>query len=332
MRLRRFAVEVPVQGAHLGGPDLESAMALIDFELAQTLTLADGRTVEWEPVGDSDLPPLIWVEGGPGIWAHLARPDVELVSDLFHCHLVNAPGCGRTSRPSTPTEYALEPTIEFWEDVRRALGFERVTVMGHSWGGLVAPAWAAAHPESVERLVVIDGYPGGAAIVPCVTAAERERALALHNGTDYIDAARAALAGEYDDESTADEETSSRNFAPAWPIYFADPESADSARHVSRITDDMRINLDMSNAWFREPLGFDARVDILPSLGSVSCPSLVIVGEHDFICGPEHNRPIADAIPGARYVEIADSGHLPQYEQPDAFRAALIEWLADTRA
>jgi proline iminopeptidase len=203
--------------------------------------------------------------------------------------------------------------------------------MGHSWGGLVAPAWAAAHPESVERLVVIDGYPGGAALDPGVVAAERERSLALHEGTDYIDAARAAL-DEDDSEWSVDEETSHRTFAPAWPIYFADPTSARSAPHVARITEEVRLNLDMANAWFGEPHPYDDTVDILASLAAVTCPSLVVVGELDFICGPENNKPIAAAIPGARYVEIADAGHLPQYEQPDAFRAALIQWLGDTRA
>jgi proline iminopeptidase len=307
-------------------------MALIDFELAETLTLDDGRIVEWESIGDPDLAPLIWVEGGPGFWAHMARPDVELVSDLFHCHLVNAPGCGRTSQPATIMDYALEPMIEFWEDVRRALGFERVTVMGHSWGGLVAPAWAAAHPESVERVIVIDGYQGGSGIDPGLTAAERERALALHDGSDYIDAARAALAEDSDNASTADEESWKQGFAAVWPIYFADPVSAWSSPHVARLREEARLNLDMSNAWFSQPHQFDAGVNILPSLTSVACPSLVIVGEHDFICGPEWNRPIADAIPGSRYVEISDAGHVPQYEQPEAFRAAVIEWLRDTRA
>jgi pimeloyl-ACP methyl ester carboxylesterase len=56
----------------------------------------------------------------------------------------------------------------------------------------------------------------------------------------------------------------------------------------------------------------------------------VIAGQDDFVCGPAWNRPIAAAIPAARYVEIANAGHVPQYEQPGAFRAALLDWLAAT--
>ncbi len=85
----------------------------------------------------------------------------------------------------------------------------------------------------------------------------------------------------------------------------------------------------MNNAWFGAAHHFDG-IDLPPSLAGVECPSLVIAGEHDFICGPAWNRPIAEAIPAARYAEIADAGHIPQYEQPDAFRAALRDWLATT--
>ena len=88
-------------------------MSLIEHPLAEILTLDDGRTVEWEAVGDG--PSLMWVEGGPGFWAHLARPDVDLVSDVFRCHLVNAPGCGRTSPPADTSGYALPAIIAFFE-------------------------------------------------------------------------------------------------------------------------------------------------------------------------------------------------------------------------
>ena len=71
-----------------------------------------------------------------------------------------APGSGRTTAPTADGDYDLTSIVEFWEAVRRALGLGPVTVMGHSWGGLVAPAWAALHPEGVRRLIVVSGYAG----------------------------------------------------------------------------------------------------------------------------------------------------------------------------
>jgi proline iminopeptidase len=305
-------------------------VSLVEYPLAETLAFEDGQAVEWEAVGDAA--PLMWVEGGPGFWAHLARPDVALVSDLFRCHLVNAPGCGRTSPPADIFGYALPAIIAFFDTVRDRLGLGRVTVMGHSWGGLVAAAWAAAHPESVARLVVIDGYSGGyegsgSAVDYGAARAERDRAYARHASRPWYDAAVRALAEA--DEEERDERVWISGFDPAWPMYFADPYSPLSAAHLARVRAEVRMNMAMSNAWFGGGQHFD-HIDILPSLAAVKCPALVIAGQHDFICGPAWNRPIAAAIPGARYVEIADAGHIPQYEQPGAFRAALLDWLAAT--
>lgn len=62
------------------------------------------------------------------------------------------------------------------------------------------------------------------------------------------------------------------------------------------------------------------------------CPTLVIVGEHDFIGGPTWNRPLADSIAGSRFVVMSGVGHLPQYEAPDEFRRVIDDWLADVAA
>ena len=64
----------------------------------------------------------MWVEGGPGLPAHLARADVVPVLDRFRCHLVNAPGSGRTTAPATEAGYDLDQIVEFFEAWRRAVG------------------------------------------------------------------------------------------------------------------------------------------------------------------------------------------------------------------
>ena len=118
-------------------------------------------------------------------------------------------------------------------------------------------------------------------------------------------------------------------FAPAWPLYFADPELATNRAHVERL--DARAPLERRCG---HPLEWTAtrRTTIATSRRTVSCPTLVSPGEHDFICGPVWNHALADAIPGARYVEIADAGHIPQYEQPDGAHGGRRSWLAATTA
>jgi 3-oxoadipate enol-lactonase len=73
--------------------------------------------------------------------------------------------------------------------------------------------------------------------------------------------------------------------------------------------------------------GMAQRPDVTPMLGEIDCPSLVIVGQHDAISTAEEMRSIADAIPQASYVEIADSGHMTTIEKPAEVNAAMLDFV-----
>ncbi len=76
--------------------------------------------------------------------------------------------------------------------------------------------------------------------------------------------------------------------------------------------------------------GMAVRPDMTASLGRIRCPTLVIVGREDAISPPGEMRAIADAIPAARFVEIADAGHLSSVERPEEVSRAMIEFLGDS--
>lgn len=70
------------------------------------------------------------------------------------------------------------------------------------------------------------------------------------------------------------------------------------------------------------------RPDSRPTLASIRCPTLVLVGEQDLLTPPERALEIANGIAGARLVRIADCGHLSTLERPDEVTQALHGWLA----
>jgi proline iminopeptidase len=293
---------------------------LMTIQLARLTSLGDGRLAEWEAHGEGE--PLVWVEGGPGLPAHLAREDIAPFLDRFRCHLVNAPGCGRSTPPSSEEGYDLEAIVEFFEAWRQAIGLGPVTLMGHSWGGLVAPAWAAIHPESIQRLIVLDGYAGTGSVDAAEANAESARATDRLRGRPWYAEALASWAVDTSDLAT--EEDVAANWALGLPFYFAEPDDPVSRRHIERLAREQRWNLAATRAWS----GFREQADYRPLLARVRCPTLVVVGEHDFICGPVWNRAIAGAIPNARLVVMPGVGHIPPYEAPDRLRAIVDDWLA----
>ncbi|WP_326534675.1 alpha/beta fold hydrolase [Pseudorhodoferax sp.] len=71
-----------------------------------------------------------------------------------------------------------------------------------------------------------------------------------------------------------------------------------------------------------------ARPDLRPRLPTITCPTLVLVGEADALTPPEHAREIAAAIPGAQLDTVAGAGHMLTLEQPAAVSERLLAWMA----
>jgi len=78
--------------------------------------------------------------------------------------------------------------------------------------------------------------------------------------------------------------------------------------------------------------GMAQRPDMTAEQKKVELPTQIIVGEHDALTPPDVMRPMAAAIPGARYFEILGSGHMTPLEHPAEFNAVLASFLADLPA
>ena len=253
--------------------------------------------------------------GGPGIgWDYLRMPLVEQRRTMVYVEPI---GTGESGRLADPAEYVRGTYVRFLHAIVEHLGEPTVTVLGHSHGGFVALDYALAHPDRVDGLVLHDTSP--------VTGPEFWQH-AVENMTRFVEAnagkpgvekimpAFSANHGELSDPEMTDA------IRAILPAYLADywGREAEFGPLVARI-----------EAWSgpsrgQEPTPFDVR----PRLGEIDVPTLIAVGTHDFICGPEWGRMLADGITGSVYAEFADSGHMPHIEEPDAFEAAIRKALS----
>ena len=81
--------------------------------------------------------------------------------------------------------------------------------------------------------------------------------------------------------------------------------------------------------FIRQQTAILGRADSRAALGSIRCPTLVLVGEGDELTPPELAAEIAAGIPGARLTTVPQCGHMSTLEQPDEVTRALLEWLGD---
>jgi pimeloyl-ACP methyl ester carboxylesterase len=119
--------------------------------LSEHVELGDGRVASYEVIGDG--PPLLYFQGGPGFSAALLRDDAELLKDRFSVYLIDPHGSGGSTAPADPSQYDHVGHARFYDEVRRAVGVQTATIMGISFGGLVALTYASLYPEATTRCI-----------------------------------------------------------------------------------------------------------------------------------------------------------------------------------
>jgi pimeloyl-ACP methyl ester carboxylesterase len=109
--------------------------------------------------------------------------------------------------------------------------------------------------------------------------------------------------------------------AEVLPLYTAHPERPRVRALIDAWRTEGRTDLAAAKAWEG---GLWQTIDTRPLLPLVRCPTLLIVGELDLICGPSHAKLIAGLIPQAEVITIPDCGHFVPAEAPEAFKAAVL--------
>jgi pimeloyl-ACP methyl ester carboxylesterase len=100
---------------------------------------------------------LIANHGGPGMTSHYMVSLEQLASTDFAVVTYDQRGIGRSTMP--PDGYGLLNYVADLEAVRKAVGFEKVHLLGHSWGGLVAMRYATVHPQKVRSIILVNSGP-----------------------------------------------------------------------------------------------------------------------------------------------------------------------------
>ena len=82
-----------------------------------------------------------------------------------------------------------------------------------------------------------------------------------------------------------------------------------------------------AQAYVRQQNAIMSRADSRPLLGTILCPTLVLVGAQDAATPPDLSGEMAAAIPAARLATIPDCGHLSTLERPEAVTRELVAWM-----
>jgi pimeloyl-ACP methyl ester carboxylesterase len=241
--------------------------------------------------------PLLLVHAFP-LGAAMWRPQLEAVPAGWRFIAPDLHGFGgdRLETPARSMDGHAKDLLALLD----ALGIARVAVCGLSMGGYVAFAVLRRSPERVSGLVL------------CDTRAEADT-----------------------DEARENRRKMREELAQRGPSVIADlmiPRLLGDTSRRARpgLVDTVRTLIEANEAE-----GIDAalealmtRPDATPQLGSIACPTLVLVGEEDTLTPLDFHEVLRDGIPGAHLGVIPAAGHLSNLERPAVFSALLHDFLS----
>jgi pimeloyl-ACP methyl ester carboxylesterase len=243
---------------------------------------------------EGDGPPLFLIHG-IGASRHSWDGLVARARDHFRCISYDLRGHGSSPRPAPP--YSLDDLVDDLEALRAELGIDRAHFAGHSLGGMIAPAYARAHPDRVLSLGLLSTAAGrtveDAARVKGVVAAMRDKGIA-----------------------PVLETLKERWFTPQF-----------AASHPDVITRRLKQVIDTDPEVFLSVFDIYAETEMAPWLNEIKAPSLVLTGEFDGGCPPRLNEIIAGELPDAELVVLAGLRHAILLEAADQVAGPVLDFL-----
>jgi proline iminopeptidase len=263
--------------------------------------------------------PLLIIPGGPGD-SHYFHPSFSVLASSVQVICFDAFGRGKSDRAVNKKEYTFNRDVEDIEGLRKALGFETINLLGHSYGGMVAQEYALRYPEHVKRLILsntlFNAEMWQANNDNCNYELKNQypeiwdslmivRALGYHSG----DKIHYSLYGE----------------VPIGLFYFYDASKAGHLEYtnnpdvyysIAGYDCDFLIGGDMTN------------IDFRTKLKDLKMPLLIIAGRFDRVALPRFSIQFKKYAPQAEYVWFEKSGHQPFVEEPDKYFKVVREFLS----
>lgn len=268
-----------------------------------------------EQVGDRDGRAILYLHGGPGYSSYSFR---DLLGDALEQHRMIYADQRGGGRSYTDTDFGLDDLGDDVRAVLAALDTPAATLLAHGFGGAVAVNTAVRHPDSVERLVLVNPWfsmPVLARTLQRTAArlADREEEALPADG--LLDEAELADAAELADQAFG--------LAAAKRVFDALQFPHPAARLRLEHSDSNALSGPAESPGLRDPW----HVDVTPLLGGLRLPVVMIAGRQDGTCVPAQAELGLERMPSALF-SLVDGGHYPWLDDPETFLSVLAQALA----
>lgn len=280
------------------------------------ISTAHGLRFHASVTGEGD--PIVFLHGFPEL-GRFWRPLMTRLSARWTCWAPDQRGYGRSDRAATPDDYGVDALLTDVTGILDALDLGRVHLVGHDWGGVLAWWFAGRAPERVRTLTVFNA-PHPVALQRRLIDDPDQRARSAYIGMLKGPGAEAffnsqtpeQLWARYRSAELAFDAEDREEYLAAWtkPDAWAGPVG-----------------------WYRaSPFVLEGQAPWADEDFAITAPTLIVWGLADRVFVPELAHDSASRCRDARVVRLADVGHSPPRQAPDACAAAMIEFLTGADA
>jgi len=288
---------------------------------AGNYALINGAKIWYETEGEGE--PLLIIPGGPGNSHTYFHPWFSELVKNYKLIYLDAFGRGKSDRAEDPAEYTFERDVEDIELLRQTLKYKKWNVFGHSYGGMVAQAYALKYPESVNKVILSNSFYSGEMWQANNNSCNYELKNQLPEVWDKVMKLR--------DEGfvSSSPEHQEAYALPSSLLYYYDGTNA------SKVSRDSLI---MNTEVYYTLVGFDgdfiiggdvSKLDFRQDLKNLNMPVLIIEGRYDRVAIPKWSVKFKEYVPQAEFVMFEKSGHAPYIEETDKFFNLLNEFLSN---
>ncbi|MCL5030208.1 MAG: alpha/beta hydrolase [Bacteroidetes bacterium] len=282
----------------------------------------NGAKLWYEIKGSGE--PIVLIPGGPGNSHIYFTPWFDELAKNYKVIYYDAFGRGKSDRAKDSVEYTFNRDVNDLEGLRKALGFKKWNVLGHSYGGMVAQAYALKYPSSVEKLILSNTFYSGEMWQENDNNSNKE----IKNQFPEVWSKLMKLRNEgYNSSSPEHQKAYS---VPSGLLYFYDASNAYK----------MRPDIGFNSQVYYTLVGYDgdfiiggdiAKLDFRTKLKTLKMPILIIEGRFDRVAVPSWSIKYKEYAPQAKFVMFEKSGHNPYVEEKEKYFKLLNEFLMNEK-
>jgi proline iminopeptidase len=316
-RLLHFALLLALSVPALAANAAPAAPAAAVFPISEGYVDADGLFLYYKSIGRGT--PLVIVHGGPGASHDYFLPYLLPLARHRRLVFLDERGSGKSGKLDAPAGYTVENMVEDVEAVRRALHLGRIDLLGHSFGGVLAQAYALKYPGNLRHLVLCSTFASTRAMNEVLAHIKAAMPAEGRERLDKLEAAGLYGQGKGYEKSRypADYMTAAWGEAYFPYLYQRRPDPNFDPITTGIMAWDLYREMWGSHGEFVID-GNLRSVEYTERLKGLKVPTLVTAGDHDE-SDPSLARAMHAAIPGSKLYIVPESGHMTFVDQPVLF-------------